>query len=193
MNIPKMNMKWIANNHTVLIIGKRGVGKTFLTKDLLYYHQDIPDIIIVSGNKNDYDGKDHKYTIHQEFHPQIIENIIEKQKKTTAIVILDNCLYDSTCHIQPLVYNDSFMKVITIPFLMGMFTKIREQVNYIFIFQENYYPNRKKIYDCFGHMFSSFDLFSQIMDTCCQQNECLVIDNMSGKLFWYKADNHDFS
>ena len=45
-------------------------------------------------------------------------------------------------------------------------------------------------------MFPTFDAFSQVMDQCTQNYECLVVNNntQSNKLedmvYWYKAENH---
>jgi hypothetical protein len=43
-------------------------------------------------------------------------------------------------------------------------------------------------------MFPSFDMFSQVMDQCTENYECLVIhnnaksNNLEDQVFWYKAD-----
>jgi hypothetical protein len=56
---------------------------------------------------------------------------------------------------------------------------------------------RVKIYNHYAGMFPSFEAFCQIMDSCTDNYECIVIDNtvQSNKLedivFWYKADDHN--
>ena len=44
MNIQfkKFNMTDIKDDKVIVLIGKRDTGKSFLVKDLLYYHQSIP-------------------------------------------------------------------------------------------------------------------------------------------------------
>jgi hypothetical protein len=49
-------------------------------------------------------------------------------------------------------------------------------------------------------MFPSFEIFSQVMDQCTENYECLVINNnaksnkIEDQVFWYKADPHqDFT
>ena len=45
-------------------------------------------------------------------------------------------------------------------------------------------------------MFPTYEIFSQVMDQCTSNYECLVIDNttksnkIEDMVFWYKADNH---
>ncbi len=106
-----------AKGPTVVLIGKRDTGKSFLVRDLLFYHQDIPIGTVISGTEegNGYYGKMvPKLFIHNEYSTAIIENILKRQrqvlkqikkemetyKKSTidprAFVILDDCLYDNT-------------------------------------------------------------------------------------------------
>jgi hypothetical protein len=45
-------------------------------------------------------------------------------------------------------------------------------------------------------MFPTFESFSQVMDQCTENYECLVINNnaksnkLQDQVFWYKAENH---
>ena len=101
----------------VVLIGRRDTGKTFLVRDLLFYHQDIPIGTVISGTEagNGF-YKEHvpKLFIHDEYNTVLIENILRRQKavmkqmkreietykRTTidprAFVIMDDCLYDQT-------------------------------------------------------------------------------------------------
>jgi hypothetical protein len=38
----------IIKNHTVVIIGRRNISKYFLTKDILFYNQDLPTGRVIS-------------------------------------------------------------------------------------------------------------------------------------------------
>ena len=42
LQLKKFNMKMIKDDQVVVMIGARNTGKSFLTKDLLYTHHDIP-------------------------------------------------------------------------------------------------------------------------------------------------------
>ena len=101
----------------VVLIGRRDTGKTYLVRDLLFYHQDIPIGTVISGTEasNGF-YKDHvpKLFIHDEYNTVLIENILRRQKtvlkqvKTEmetykrstidprAFVIMDDCLYDQS-------------------------------------------------------------------------------------------------
>ena len=101
----------------VVLIGRRDTGKTYLVRDLLFYHQDIPIGTVISGTEasNGF-YKEHvpKLFIHDEYNTVLIENILRRQKtvlkqvKTEmetykrstidprAFVIMDDCLYDQS-------------------------------------------------------------------------------------------------
>ena len=101
----------------VVLIGRRDTGKSFLVKDLLFNHQDIPIGTVISGTEscnNFYSDHVPKLFIHDEYNTAIIENILKRQKgvlkqihkeqqqygRSTidprAFVILDDCLFDAS-------------------------------------------------------------------------------------------------
>ena len=42
LQLKKFNMKMIKDDEVVVFIGKRNTGKSFLTKDMLYYKKHLP-------------------------------------------------------------------------------------------------------------------------------------------------------
>ena len=56
------NIKFDPNTNSgpvVVLIGRRDTGKSFLVRDMLYYHQDIPIGTVISGTEsgNGFYGK----------------------------------------------------------------------------------------------------------------------------------------
>ena len=57
LELKKFNMKHISfrpdenKGPVVVLIGRRDTGKSFLVRDLLYYHQDIPIGTVISGTE----------------------------------------------------------------------------------------------------------------------------------------------
>ena len=123
LELQKFNMKNISfkpnesKGPVVVLIGRRDTGKSFLVRDLLYYHQEIPIGTVISGTEegNGFYGKMvPKLFIHNEYNTAIIENILKRQRTVLkqvkvemdtykrsnidprAFVILDDCLYDNT-------------------------------------------------------------------------------------------------
>lgn len=189
----------------VVLIGRRDTGKSFLVKDLLYYHQDIPIGTVISGTEagNGFYGElVPKLFIHDEYNSAIIENVLKRQrtvfkqikhdmesyKRTTidprAFIILDDCLYDGTWtrdKMMRLMFMNGrhwkLMLVITMQYPLGIPPNLRTNIDYVFILREPYIANRKRIYENYAGMFPTFESFCQIMDQCTENFECLVIKN----------------
>ena len=194
-----------ASGPVIVLIGRRDTGKSFLVRDLLYYHQDIPIGTVISGTEagNGFYGKlVPKLFIHDEYNTAIIENILKRQKMVIkqvkkekaaygrsnidgrAFCILDDCLYDNSWvknkDIRALFMNGRHYKmmfVITMQYSLGIPPNLRTNVDFVFILRENYVSNRKRLYEQYAGMFPHFDIFCQVMDQCTENYECLVINN----------------
>ena len=202
------NIRFSANEAAgpvIVLIGRRDTGKSFLVKDLLYYHQDIPIGTVISGTEagNGFYGKMvPKLFIHDEYNSAIIENILKRQKMVVrqlkketeaygrstidprTFVILDDCLYDNTWardKLMRLLFMNGrhwkLMLVITMQYPLGVPPNLRTNIDYTFILREPYIANRKRIYENFAGMFPTFESFCQVMDQCTENYECLVVSN----------------
>uniref|UniRef100_A0A6C0BRX0 Uncharacterized protein n=1 Tax=viral metagenome TaxID=1070528 RepID=A0A6C0BRX0_9ZZZZ len=190
-----------------VLIGRRDTGKSFLVRDLLYYHQDIPIGTVISGTEEGngfYGTHVPKLFIHDEYNTAIVENILKRQrgvlkqmqkeqetfKRTTidprTFVILDDCLYDNGWakdKMMRLLFMNGrhwkIMLVITMQYPLGIPPNLRTNIDYVFILREPYITNRKRIYENYAGMFPTFESFCQVMDQCTENYECLVINNNS--------------
>ena len=189
----------------IVLIGRRDTGKSYLVRDLLYYHQDIPIGTVISGTEAGngfYAEHVPKLFIHDEYNTAIIENILKRQKTVLkqvkkeievykksnidprAFVILDDCLYDATWTrdkmMRLLFMNGRHWKVmliITMQYPLGIPPTLRTNIDYVFILREPYIANRKRIYENYAGMFPTLESFCQVMDQCTENYECLVINN----------------
>jgi hypothetical protein len=211
LELKKFDMKSISfrpnenKGPVIVLIGKRDTGKTYLVRDLLYYHQDIPIGTVISGTEEGngfYGNIVPKLFIHNEYNTSIIENIIKRQsvvlkqikseieqfKRSTidprTFVIMDDCLYDSTWtrdKIMRLLFMQGrhfkVFLIITMQYPLGIPPNLRTNIDFTFILRENYISNRKRIYDNYAGMFPTFEAFCQVMDQCTENFECLVINN----------------
>ena len=230
LELKKFDMKNISfkpeenKGPVIVLIGRRDTGKSYLVRDLLYYHQDIPIGTVISGTEagNGF-YKEHvpKLFIHDEYNTAIIENILKRQRtvlkqmkkevevyrKSTidprAFVILDDCLYDASWakdKMMRLLFMNGrhwkVMLVITMQYPLGIPPNLRTNIDYVFILREPYIANRKRIYENYAGMFPTFESFSQVMDQCTENYECLVINNnsksnkLNDQIFWYRAEEH---
>lgn len=211
LELKKFDMKRITflkdenKGPVIVLIGRRDTGKSYLVRDLLYHHRDIPIGTVISGTEAGngfYASHIPKLFIHDEYSSGIIENILKRQKsvmkevnkqiqmyKSSKIdprtfVILDDCLYDNTWAkdklMRLLFMNGRHWKVLlilTMQYPLGIMPNLRTNIDYVFILREPYIANRKRIYENYAGMFPTFESFCQVMDQCTENYECLVIDN----------------
>tara|TARA_B100001094_G_scaffold308175_1_gene340545 strand:+ start:161 stop:991 length:831 start_codon:yes stop_codon:yes gene_type:complete len=205
IKLTKFDMSNIEDDKVVVLIGKRETGKSYLVKDLLYYHQDMPAGTVISGTE----GANSFYSkmmpscfIHGEYNESIIANYLNRQKKITkawkqqmdstgdsntdprGFLILDDCLYDQSWvkskDVRSLFMNGRHYKsmfIITMQYALGIPPNLRTNIDYVFLLRENIVRNRKQLYEQYAGMFPSFEVFAQVMDQCTENYECLVIHN----------------
>jgi len=205
LNLRKFDMSKIGNGSIVVMIGKRNTGKSFLVKDLLYYKRDVPIGTVISateGSNRFYGDLMPSLFIHEEFSPEIVSNLVKRQKIVVskmkqqekmygksnidphAYLILDDLMYDPSW-IRDITIKQIFMNgrhfkllfLITMQFSLGIPPALRGNVDYVFILRENYVSNRKRLYEHYAGMFPTFEIFCQVMNQCTENYECLVIDN----------------
>ncbi len=203
LKLKKFDMTSIKDDKVVVFIGKRETGKSFLVKDLLWHHRDLPVGTVISGTE----GANQFYSktvppifIHDEYTPEIINNFVKRQKKlvnkqvkgdpeyknidTRAFLILDDCLYDNSWvkdkNIRALFMNGRHYKaffIITMQYALGIPPNLRTNVDYVFVLREPYHSNRKKLFEQYCGMFPNYEFFCNVMDQCTENFECLVINN----------------
>lgn len=211
LELQKFNMRSIIfkpdenKGPVIVLVGRRDTGKSYLVRDILFYHQDIPIGTVISGTEegNGFYGKlVPKLFIHNEYNTAIIENILKRQRQVLkqikreiqefnkssidprTFVILDDCLYDNTWARDKLMRclfmngrHWKIMLVITMQFALGIPPALRTNIDYVFILRDSYVSNRRRLHENYAGMFPTFESFCQIMDQCTENYECLVINN----------------
>jgi hypothetical protein len=226
LSLRKFNMRDIIfpvrenKGPVIILIGRRDTGKSFLIKDLLYYHQSVPLCTVISGTEAGngfYAPLVPKLLIHHEYNSSIIEKILIRQKMVVqeyqrlqnaaidprTIAILDDCLYDDSWSRDKLMRcifmngrHWKIMLIITMQYPLGVPPVLRTNVDYVFILREPYASNRRRLHENYAGMFPTFDAFNQVMNQCTNNYECLVIKNntqsneLVDQIFWYKASAH---
>jgi hypothetical protein len=198
---------------TIVLLGKRDTGKSFLVRDLLYYHQHIPVCTVISATEegNGFYGKMiPRMMIHNEFNPSILESVLKQQRSIVtqmvkdvemygrtnidprACLLMDDCLYDDSWakdRLMRLIFMNGrhwkLMLIITMQYPLGIPPILRTNIDYVFILRENITNNRRRIYENYAGMFHTFEAFCEVMNQCTENFECLVIANnaKSNKLF----------
>jgi len=82
LKLTKFDMSKIKDDSVIVFIGRRNTGKSFLVKDCLYHHRDMPIGTIISGTEKEsgYYGKfNPSLFIHYEFTSELVANVNKRQ------------------------------------------------------------------------------------------------------------------
>lgn len=218
LKLKKFDISSVRDDAVIIMLGKRNTGKSFLCKDLLSYHADMPSGVVISGTES----SNHFYSdifpplfIYDEYKPDIVSNILKRQKSVIKknqsssgkevdprlVFIMDDCLYDDSwtrdVNIRSIFMNGrhhKLMFIFTMQYPLGVPPVLRANIDYVFILREQVVSNRKRIYENYCGILPSFDVFCSVLDQTTENYECLVVDNTSrsnkieDQLFYYKAE-----
>lgn len=212
LKITKFDLDKIPSNSVVLVVGKRGTGKTTLTADIMYtlrkkFHAGI--CFSSTEESNSYWAKHIcDSMIYSDFDQGIYENFIKEQRRINSKLekpINTFALFEDTMYAKTLRNNKeirgSFFNgrhwnlflIVTMQYVLDLPPELRSNVDFIFVLRNNVICDKEKIWKHFAGFVPSFQLFQKIFNKCTNGYECLVISNMSKSndigdcLFWYEA------
>lgn len=205
LRLRKFDISSIADDKVVVLIGKRDTGKSYLVRDLLFHHRDMPIGTCISPTESAnrfFSEIIPPLFIHEEYTKSSIANVVRRQKMVLdysdrqkkvygqsdidprAFLLLDDCMYDDSWtkdkNIRLLFMNGRHYKImfiITMQYPLGIPPNLRTNIDYVFVLRENITKNRQRIYENYAGMFPTFEIFNQVMDQCTENYECLVIHN----------------
>lgn len=195
----------------VLVVGRRGSGKSTLCADLLSYQRALKRGICVSATEkaNPYWVKHvPRCFIYEQYSDSVLQGLFAMQqrcKDTTGVMegafcVLDDLLYDKSFarskEVRRVLMNGrhcGLFTLITCQYLVDVGPDLRANVDYVFCLRDPIRANREKVYTHFAGQFKSFEAFDQVMVACTEGNECIVLDqgclsyNLSDSVFFYRA------
>lgn len=204
LELKKFDMSRIRDDSVVVMIGQRNTGKSFLVRDLLYYHQDIPVGIAISGSEGSnefYRKLVPRVFIHEAYKPELLDKFVKRQKMITkkknkekrvagssridprAFIIMDDCLYDKkwtsdenirACFLNGRHFNAFF--IFTSQYALACPPILRNNIDFVFILREPRFTSRKKLHEQYAGFIPDFSIWNQIMNACTENYDCLVID-----------------
>ena len=198
----------------VLMIGKRGTGKSTLMRDIMYHMRHKLSFGIAMSPTEESTGDLTRYIpkscIYAEFNGAAVDVMLEYQRRSVKkgsnpkymYILLDDCMYDKAVmkatNIRQLFMNGRHRKIFfmaAVQYMMDLGPDLRTQVDYVFVLRENILSNREKLFKFFFGMFTDFKDFSKTMSKCTQGFDCMVLDNtvksneVSDCIFWYRAND----
>lgn len=206
--IPEFSLNEMCTHPSIVMIAKRGSGKSWVTKAILYHFYKLPVGIIIAPTDrencfygdffpNSYIFYEYKSAIIKRllFRQQImIKKMKEKEKNgkkldARAILIMDDCLAEKKKWV-----NDPYLKeilmngrhkhityVLTMQYALGITPDLRSNFDYIFLLAEDFITNLKKIYDHYAGMFPDFGSFRQVFKQLTEDFGAMVIKNRGAR------------
>lgn len=212
VNIKKFDAPIIKHNTIILLVGKRGTGKSTLLADLCYHMRDKVDFAIGMSPTEDTNQALAQFVpkscIYGEYDEDRIIRVMDMQRDMwragrgySCLLILDDCCYDKKI-LRSKVIREIFMNgrhrhmtlMLSAQYVMDLPPDLRTQVDYVFVLRENVRQNRERLYKQFFGFFNNYADFAKTMDSCTENYECMVCDNKTSKgnsisesVCWYKA------
>jgi len=211
IRLKKWNPRLIGDDKTILVIGKRGSGKSTAISDILYSKRDrIPAAMVISGTEES-NGHYSKYVppifVHSEYRTEILERVFQRQKDairknsvSPTLLVLDDCLYDKAflkdVAFRNLMLNGRHYKLFTVistQYALDIPPYARANFDYVICFRDPIKSNRERLYKQFFGIFDAYKDFASVYDACSENFECIVLDQtsrsnkVSDSVFWWKA------
>ncbi len=217
--IRKFDMKSVADGSTVVLIGKRKTGKSFLIKDILYHkRKDLPTGVVISNTDHVADPPFFRkfippILIYKEYTSKILQTIYERQEKAQKerwkdyrfFIVMDDCISDASTWkkdkmIKRMFFEGRHFKILYILSTqdpMAISPGLRGNVDYIIIHRTNNKRVLQQIYENYAGFFDNLNQFKYFVEKCTRDNCVMVIDNQSNStnlednIYFYKAEPHD--
>lgn len=202
LQICEFKLDRLCQNPQILIIAKRGSGKTVLVQHILYklgiFSKLMKNTTIISPTK-DYSNKYEGADIHFQLTEDILNRVISKQKKNIelpGVIVMDNCLACSMPSYNNIMMNGRHYNLTTITTIsdpLGLSPSMRINFDYIFMLKESSTINKKKLWENYASMFPNFECFDKAFSKLTENYSCMVInnrsqsDNLDDQVYWFKA------
>jgi hypothetical protein len=200
--------EYLVSNPAIVMIAKRGSGKSWVCKALIKHFEKVPIGIIISKT----DRVDPFFVnffpdsfIYYDYKSQIIEKLIRRQElimeklkdkkkegkkiDPRAIIIMDDCLASKGTWmrdqpISELLFNGRHYHityVLTMQYPLGITPELRCNFDYIFLLAEDSFSNIKRMHEHYAGMFPTLDSFRQIFMQLTENYGCMVITNRGSR------------
>ena len=205
LRIKRFNIKSMPDNVTIAMIAKRGSGKSFLTRELLFHKRHIPTTIAISKterlNKFYGDFIPDIY-IYENYSNELLSKVYARQSKIfednerrkkdgkkpkddRMMLIMDDCMSSKGSWVKEEPILELFFNgrhhhlsfILTMQYSLGIPPEMRSNFDYIFLLAEDFTNNRKRLYEHYAGMFPDFASFNDAFSVLTEDFGCMVINN----------------
>jgi len=202
LQIRELELSKMCKNPAIIIITKRGGGKTWVCRSLLDHFRDIPVGIIISHTEKTDPFFSNFFPpafIYDEYRPQIFQRIIARQaaiqekaknklksgKKidTRLLLLMDDCLSNSKDwskdeSLKEILFNGRHYDITYILAMqspMAITPELRENFDYAFLLYTDNVSQQKKLFEHYTGMFPTLNAFKEVYDRLTENYGVMVI------------------
>ena len=212
MYVKRFDPSTMQKHRIILLIGKRGTGKSTLINDLMSHlksYVNLPFAMTPTEESTTmFESCMPNSCIHPNAGANTLQNVIEHQRKVgrkkmkqeNILLVLDDMMYDKkimkSVEMRDIFMNGRHLKITLInamQYCMDMGPDLRTQIDYVFALRENIISNLTRLWKYFFGMFTSYSDFEKTFKALTEDNGAIVIDNtvksnqIKDCIFWYKA------
>jgi hypothetical protein len=193
-------------NSSIAVVGKRATGKTFLIGYIaeILLNNKVDECIVVSlPTYNHTEFYSNLGVTICEYNNTLIENILKKQEQESKklLLVFEDSVHDNEFNMDK-VLNELFFshKQYGISLIYSTqraddSLKLGFGFDYVILARENYISEQKRLYNFFGGMFPTLDLFKETFCQLTQDYNMMLINNtcdnnnLYEKIQWIRAEN----
>lgn len=209
LSIRQFTLDMMVPHGAIVMIAKRGSGKSWIVRAILDFYRDIPVGIIISptDRMNSYyaDFFPDSY-IYYEYKSETIERIMSRQQMiidkakekekigkkidTRSYVVMDDCLgqkgkWVRDPPIQEMLFNGRhyhIMYILTMQQPLGITPELRNNFDYVFLLANDKLVEMKKIWEHYAGIFPTFYSFQQVFSELTADYGSMVISNRGANI-----------
>jgi hypothetical protein len=211
-----LEMNDLVPNPAIVIIAKRGSGKSCIIKSIMEAQKDniyVWVIISLTEHVNPFYSKFYPNTfIYDKYDNKIFEKIINRQEKIKHNpkinpkyrrlgLIMDDCLADAKEWATNNTLKEIMMNgrhydityILTMQYLMGISPQLRGNFDYVILLKEDSPNTIKKIFDNYAGIFENYQEFRRVFEKLTDNYSAMIIvkrdvnKKLQDKIFHYKA------
>ena len=211
LRIQRWDVTTLKPTNTILVLGKRGTGKSVIIHSIMHALQDKLDAALAFCPTEGAQGTFGKFVpaslIHEEYDGTVLDNVLTTQRQqwkrghgSHVMCILDDCAYDkktfTSKSLRNLFMNGRHNRVgciLSVQYSLDFPTDLRSNCDYVIACRENILSNRERLYKHFFGMFPTLTAFAKAFEACTNNYEVLVLKNdsqsntLTDNIFWWKA------
>jgi len=206
--IGKFTLDSMCPNPSICMIAKRGSGKSWVCRSILYSFRKIPVGLIISPTdkmRSFYGKFIPELYIHYRYKTEIIEKLLMRQRAMIkkmkqkyiqgkkcdprSFLVMDDCLGDKKVWAKDPMVSELFFNgrhywityILTMQYPLGIKPELRSNFDYVFLLADDFISNQKKLYEHYAGMFRTFNIFREIYTKLTQDYGCMVIVNRGAR------------